>query len=200
MGLRGKEPMSDPRCIELQRRIEIEKYEDAGHGSCWLTDERVASPVEQAVLHFDGKRYRLLAWCIMPNHVHVLIETYPNFPLASVVHWWKSFTANEANRILGREGEFWQREYFDRFIRDEEHLRAAIAYIAHNPVKAGFGRSASQWRFSSAFARSATGSAAFQAAKDNSRQDAGAPRVDRTTGWETMLTALVETGFQITAT
>jgi len=163
----GDEPASDPRAIELRRRIE--KYEDAGHGACYLRNPRVAEIVEGALLHFDGIRYRLLAWCIMPNHVHVLIEPIPGFPLAEIVHSWKSFTANQANRILGRTGEFWQREYYDRFIRDERHLRAAIEYIENNPVKAGLARSPEEWRFSSAYARRA-----LQSAKER-RQDAGAP-------------------------
>jgi REP element-mobilizing transposase RayT len=149
--LRGTVPATDPRSIELRRRLE--RYEDAGHGACWLGDERIAAIVENALLHFDGERYHLLAWCVMPNHVHVLIETKSGVLLDGIVHSWKSFTANEANRLLGRKGAFWQREYFDRFIRDEKHLRATIEYIEQNPVKAGLVRSADQWRFSSAAVR-----------------------------------------------
>jgi REP element-mobilizing transposase RayT len=73
-------------------------------------------------LHFDGQRYRLLAWVVMPNHVHVLIETMTGHTLAAVLHSWKSYTAKEANRLLGRTGDFWQPEYFDRFIRDDRHF------------------------------------------------------------------------------
>jgi len=150
--LSGGETASDPRAIELRKRIE--KYEDAGYGACYLRDLRVAEVVQKALLHFDGTRYRLIAWCVMPNHVHVLFELLPGFPLAAVLHSWKSFTANEANRLLGRSGTFWQREYYDRFIRDERHLKAAIEYIENNPVKAGLVRSPQEWRFSSAYARS----------------------------------------------
>ncbi|GIV55346.1 MAG: hypothetical protein KatS3mg040_0114 [Candidatus Kapaibacterium sp.] len=175
----------DPRMVELRRRIEA--YEDAGKGMCYLRDERIAKVVQDALLHFDGERYRLLAWCIMPNHVHVLIETLPGHRLSDIVHSWKSFTANEANRLLGRTGAFWQREYFDRFIRDETHLRATIEYIENNPVKAGLVRSASEWRFSSASASgsAATGSAAFQAAQAApiiSGKDAGAPSASNVSG------------------
>lgn len=150
--LKSAESAADPRCIELVRRIA--KYEDAGRGACWLRDERIASIVENALLYFDGERYRLLAWCIMPNHVHVLSEMIRGYPLADVLHSWKSFTANEANRLLGRTGAFWQREYFDRFIRNERHLRMAIEYIENNPVKAGLARSPEEWRFGSAWHRS----------------------------------------------
>ena len=65
-----------------------------GHGACWLKDARVAEVVRDALLHFDGERYRLPAWVIMPNHVHAVIEILPGFPLDGVIHSWKSFTAS----------------------------------------------------------------------------------------------------------
>ncbi len=104
-----------------------------GHGACWLGDPRIARLVEEALLHFDGKRYRLIAWCVMPNHVHALVETREEWPLAGIVHSWKSFTAHRANRILKRSGDFWLREYFDRFIRDDRHFENAVGYIEINP-------------------------------------------------------------------
>src|SRR5205823_3893206 len=97
----------DWREIELRKRIAC--YEDEGHGACWLGQPRIGELVEQALLHFDGQRYGLLAWCVMPNHVHVLVETKLGFPLPGLLHSWKSYTATEANKILGRRGEFWQR-------------------------------------------------------------------------------------------
>jgi putative DNA methylase len=137
------------RQTERERRIAA--HLDAGHGACWLKDARVATLVENALLHFDGQRYRLLAWCVMPNHVHALVETKEGFPLSEVVHSWKSFTANEANKILGRIGDFWQREYHDRFIRDDDHYRNAVFYIENNPVRAGLAKGAETWRYSSAW-------------------------------------------------
>src|SRR5882724_2036221 len=116
--------------VELRRRIE--EYLDAGHGDCWLRQPTVARVVQNALLHFDEERYRLLAWCIMPNHVHVLIETRAQFPLASVLHSWKSFTGHEANKLLRLQGEFWQREYLDRFVRNAEHYERVVAYIEEN--------------------------------------------------------------------
>ena len=110
--------------------------------------------VEDALLHFDGQRYGLLEWCVMPNHVHVLAQTCVGFQLDKVIHSWKSFTAKAANRVLDRKGEFWMLDYFDRFIRDETHLAATIAYIRENPVSAGLVERAEDWRFSSAYARS----------------------------------------------
>ncbi|OAN40577.1 hypothetical protein A6A03_04525 [Chloroflexus islandicus] len=139
-----------PHISDEDRRNMVEAYLDAGYGSCSLRDERVARLVEENLMHFDGQRYRLLAWVIMPNHVHVLIETFPGYPLDRIVHSWKSYTAKEANKILGRTGEFWQADYLDRYIRDEQHLHSAIHYIHENPVKAGLVVRSEEWKFSSA--------------------------------------------------
>lgn len=134
--------------IEYHRRIE--EWLNRGHGSCVLRDPRVAKIVEDARLHFDGKRYRLLAWVIMPNHVHVLVETLAGHRLGDFVHSWKSFTAKEANRVLDRTGPLWQEEYFDRYIRDADHLRDARRYIEQNPVAARLVARAEDWAFGSA--------------------------------------------------
>ena len=134
---------------ERERRSQIEAYLDAGHGECHLRQSQIAALVQENLLHFDGDRYRLLAWAIMPNHVHALIET-SHTPLAEILHGWKSCTGNAANRLLNRAGDFWQPEYFDRFIRDEEHFGTAVSYIENNPVKASLITSPEEWRFSSA--------------------------------------------------
>ena len=149
-GLAGRDAGA-PREAELRRRIA--KYEDAGHGECWLRDPRIAALVEGALLRFDGQRYRLIAWCVMPNHVHALIETWDRWPLAGVLHSWKSYTANEANKLLDRTGTFWFREYHDRFIRDENHFAKAVEYIAQNPVQAGLAKVAEDWIWSGASRR-----------------------------------------------
>jgi putative DNA methylase len=73
----------------------------------------------------------------MPNHALVIVEQIEGWPLASVVHSWKSFSANAVNRVLGRTGSVWMREYFDRFMRDNDHFNTAIAYVEGNPVSAG---------------------------------------------------------------
>lgn len=86
----------------------------------------------------------------MPNHVHVLVETRMGFPLAEVVHSWKSFTSHEANRVLHRIGTLWQREYLDCFVRNAEHYENVIAYIEENPVKAGLAKVKTDWSWSSA--------------------------------------------------
>jgi REP element-mobilizing transposase RayT len=164
-------PVTDPREVELRKRVA--KYEDAGHGECWLRDPRIGEIVETALLHFDGQRYRLIAWCIMPNHVHGLIETWDRWPEgggapsplhSGILHSWKSYTATEANKILNRTGAFWFREYHDCYIRDENHFAKVVEYIEQNPVKAGLVKSAADWGFSSA------------AKQRHAGKDAGAPR------------------------
>lgn len=155
---------------EMQRFKRIEALLDAGHGECWLERPSVANIVEDALLHDDGQRYRLLAWCVMPNHVHVLIETRADYPLPTLVQSWKSYTARLINRHLGRTGTVWMRDYFDRYIRDDHHLAAVIAYIHSNPVKAGLVSNEHEWLHSSAGAP--TSPSAFFKLADG---DVGAP-------------------------
>ena len=124
--------------IQYQRlRQKIAEYEDAGYGQCFLRDERIAAIMQDTLKHFDGERYQLMCWCIMPNHVHVLIEVNEGWSLSRIMHGWRSYTAKEANRILGRTGKFWMEEYYDRYIRDDNHLQQTINYILNNPANAG---------------------------------------------------------------
>lgn len=132
---------------QLFNRIEAEL--DGGHGKCWLRQPEIGSLVEQALQHFDGERYNLLVWVIMPNHVHCIIEPFTGFPLAGIVKSWKSFTASQANKLLGRSGAFWQPDYFDRFIRDNNHLHNAANYIHYNPVAAGLCAAMEEWPWTS---------------------------------------------------
>ena len=132
-----------------QRRLgrlftrKIEGYLDQGVGSCVLALPRVAEAVAGALRYFDGIRYKLYAWCVMPNHVHVIFEPSPDHSLAQIVHTWKSFTAQRANRILGRGGEFWQREYYDHLIRNGRQLDRLVQYVLENPKRAGL----NNWRW-----------------------------------------------------
>ena len=118
---------------ERHRRKRIEAALDAGYGACFLADPRVARLVVDSLRHFDGDRYRLHAWCVMPSHVHVVVTPLGPNSLSSIVHSWKSFTANRANRQLGGSGSFWMQEYFDRAVRDERHFRAAVEYYRVQP-------------------------------------------------------------------
>jgi len=135
---------------DLERRKKIEFVLDSGLGSCWLRTDRIAAVVETALLFFDGERYRLHAWVIMPNHVHVLFTPIEPHALSQIVGSWKSFTAKECNSLLGRIGAFWEADYFDRYIRDEKHFQAATEYFEGNPVVAGLCGRPEDWRWSSA--------------------------------------------------
>ena len=137
---------NDPRVEILRKRID--KYEDAGYGQCFLQDPRIASMIQENLFHFNGVRYNVLNWCIMPNHVHVLIEVKEGWTLSTIMHGWRSYTAHQANKILGRTGDFWMDEYFDRYIRDEKHLETVVNYIDNNPVKAGLVDEAHKWPWS----------------------------------------------------
>lgn len=144
----------DPLRRALEKRRRLESLIDAGHGECWLRRADCARSVQDALLHFDGERYRLLSWVVMPNHVHVLLQTIEGWKLGSVVGSWKTFTANAIGELVRAPGEprphIWHPEYWDRFIRNERHFANAIAYIHNNPVKAGLARRAEDWRWSSA--------------------------------------------------
>jgi REP element-mobilizing transposase RayT len=144
-------PADDPRQIELRKRID--KYEDAGHGSCWLRHKDIARLMEETLLHYDGEHYRLVAWCIMPNHIPAIIEVMESHSLQKIIHSWKSYSSHEANKILQRSGKFWFREYHDRFMRNADHLATTIEYVENNPVKAGLVETKQEWQWSSAWER-----------------------------------------------
>jgi REP element-mobilizing transposase RayT len=107
-----------------------------GCGACHLRNPILADVVADNLKYFHGSRYELFAWCVMPNHVHVVFKPAEGECLDSVFHSWKSFTSHRASTIVGTR-KLWAREYFDRIVRDEKHLANAIAYVRGNPVKAG---------------------------------------------------------------
>ena len=134
---------------EREQRTQLEDYLDRGYGSCVLRDLRAASAVEAVLLHSDGRHYRLAAWVVMPNHAHVLFEMW-DLPMGDLLKAWKGASSHAINKLLGRRGTLWQREYWDRFMRDEEHFRKAQHYIEWNPVKAGLAKTPEERPFDSA--------------------------------------------------
>ncbi|MCM8539720.1 MAG: transposase [Lentisphaeraceae bacterium] len=141
-----KENSSD-NAINLKYKTLIEKYLDSGYGSCALKEDSNARIIIENWRHFHKKSYDLLAYVVMPNHVHLLIKTYEDFPLSKIIHSWKSFTAH---KIFTKEsGHLWQREYWDRFIRNEKHYWKAVDYIISNPRKAGLVKNDIDWPYSS---------------------------------------------------
>lgn len=122
---------------QQQRFLFYEEILDsATNGPRWLADPRVAKAWQDALMFFHGKRYVVICSTVMSNHVH-FIFTDLTYPIGKIMGSIKGFSAKSSNRILGREGQFWQREFFDRLIRNESDLRSKIRYVLNNPVKAG---------------------------------------------------------------
>ena len=132
-------PLTHLDRIELHRlhSQKIESFLDAGHGECLLRDPQLAEIVHNALKHFDGERYELVAWAVMPNHVHAIIRPFEGRDLPEILHSWKSFTSKEINNQCGRQGAFWMDEYYDHLIRNEEDFTNQVNYILANPEKAG---------------------------------------------------------------
>jgi REP element-mobilizing transposase RayT len=152
-----------------EQRHEVEKYLDKGRGECYLRRPEVAQLVEdnfRNFSHFSSRnqsndsntsaRYDLKAWVVMPNHVHVLFKA-GSVSMSKTVAAWKTNTARLANKLLGREGQFWEADYFDVYMRDEAHERRTIRYIENNPTKAGLVLDPKHWLWSSARFRDETG-------------------------------------------
>lgn len=153
---------------DREKRTKLEEYLDRGVGECHLRDPRTAKITEDAMLHFHNQRYELRAWCVMPNHVHVLVHVWQT-PLWKMVRSWKHYVQTQANRLLAerrlparhddgvdrnepcrRPAFQWQREYWDTFMRDEAQEKTAVRYIESNPVKAKLCDVKEPWSFSSA--------------------------------------------------
>lgn len=132
---------------DIEYHREVERILDRGLGPAYLADESIARILVENLLKFDGIRYRLLHWVIMPNHVHILLTPAEEVSLSSIMHSMKSYTASAANAQLNRTGRFWAVEYFDRYIRDYDHYEKTVAYIHNNPVKAGLSESPVTWPF-----------------------------------------------------
>ena len=135
----GNESMArdcDARLSELYSS-HIETALDAGHGACHLKDPEIARIVADSIRHFDGDRYELAAWCLMPNHCHLIIKPLGEHKLADLIRGMKTFSAGQANKRLGLAGSFWQEEYYDHIIRDLDDLHNQVAYIKRNPAKLG---------------------------------------------------------------
>ena len=110
---------------------------DAGHGACVLRQPELAQIVRDSLLHFDGDRYEMLDFVIMPNHVHLLAYFPDKAALLEQCESWKHFTGVQVNRQLGTKGRFWQQDAFDHLVRHEAQVRRLQHYIAENPAHAG---------------------------------------------------------------
>ena len=132
------EPWSVEVEFEYHQRfsVQVERWLDAGHGACLLRRRECAQIVAETLRHFEGERLVLISAIIMPNHVHALFVQNSEWPLEKLIQSWKRFTAREINNLVGRSGNLWQRDYFDRLVRDEKHFANCVRYIRRNPEKA----------------------------------------------------------------
>lgn len=118
----------------------LEERLDEGHGACLLRDPRTSEIVAQSLHKFDGVRYALGSFVIMPNHVHLIVGGIMRDCMLRQVAGWKRWTARMINERSGTQGRFWQAESFDHLIRSSEAHRRFRAYILENPAKAGLQR------------------------------------------------------------
>ncbi|HLR76411.1 MAG TPA: transposase [Balneolaceae bacterium] len=127
-------------------------------GNLWLRRDSVAQIVADRIHDFDSEKYTLICFCIMPNHVHLLVELFTQdekdknevakfLPLAETMKLIKGSTAYECNTVLSRKGQFWQHESYDHLVRDNDELERVIRYILLNPVKAGLVNKWQDWKW-----------------------------------------------------
>jgi putative transposase len=162
-----------PKLRDNEKEKRVAAYLDAGHGSCILRVPELAEMVQETFTHFAGDRYHLHAWCVMPNHVHVLFQPTNGWTMSKIVASWKSYTgrrisayAKTAGYAAPQRGQnaglvpgvpsvnptrVWHREYWDRYIRDHAHFATVVRYIHENPVKAKLVAKAHDWKWSSAY-------------------------------------------------
>jgi putative transposase len=127
-------------------------------GPRWLENKKVANIVADKIHSMNGKHFRLMAYCIMPNHVHLLIESIisnhlehlgktAKYPVTDALRLLKGSTARACNLKLKRNGQFWNHESYDHYARDEQELKRIVKYILNNPVKAGLAKEWKDWQF-----------------------------------------------------
>lgn len=135
---RHSEPWDEAAEAEYHRlfSMRLDRWLDDGYGSCRLRKPEHAQVVAQTFLHFEQDRTTMISFVVMPNHVHVLFTLNDAWTLEQVVHSWKRQSSREINRAIGKSGPFWQKNYFDRLVRDSPHLSNCVRYIRRNPTKA----------------------------------------------------------------
>lgn len=137
-------------------------------GPSWLKEPEVATIVKEAIDYRNDNVFNVAAYCIMPNHVHMLFEPMPcdvsrltestnekksrdgvsTYNVTKIMESLKKYTALRANKFLQRSGSFWQHESYDHVIRDDDELENALWYILFNPVKAGLVDDWTKWKWS----------------------------------------------------
>jgi len=136
------EPRSDRDWEELAHEItsRTEAWIDEGYGECVFRDAALANEMSDSLLHFQDERYLTSCFAIMHNHVHLVMKPLDGFELEDILESAKGFVSCKVNAQLGRRGNLWEQESYDRIVRDEEHLFRVVQYIGRNPAKAGYPR------------------------------------------------------------
>jgi type I restriction enzyme R subunit len=131
-------PLNEAQRAEYRERfpLRIERWLDEGRGACYLQRAEARQLLASTLRFFEGDRYRMAAFIIMPNHVHLLFQPLGSHELAAIVHSWKSYSARTINESLERTGTLWGDGYWDRLVRDYSHFERCRRYIARNPQKA----------------------------------------------------------------
>jgi len=133
---------SEDELIIYHRRVPHWRLAGSVYFVTWRLQKfqrELAAPERDVIVstlrHFDGQRYDLLAYVVMPDHVHILVKPFDKHPLSDLVRSWKSYTAYQVQRKHGRYGKIWQEDYFDRIIRNENEFLGKAKYILNNPLK-----------------------------------------------------------------
>ena len=132
-------PLTDEQEAEFHRLFStrMDFFMDAGYGECVLRESECRAILADSLAMFDGERFFMHSWVVMPNHVHVLFSIAEGQTLEKTVGGWKRYSARGINLFRGKEGALWQKDYFDRMIRDWNHLFRVAKYIRRNPAKVG---------------------------------------------------------------
>ncbi len=134
-GIEHLEPEQKHEFQKLRKQLWHRHLDDC-HGACVLKQPDLAAEVGKSLRHFDGERYDLDSFVVMPNHVHVLVQFRSSTTMRKQFTSWLHFSAAQINRRLGRKGKFWQSEPFDHLVRSAEQFEYLRRYIAENPAKA----------------------------------------------------------------
>ncbi|MFD2203112.1 transposase [Shivajiella indica] len=152
---RSQNKKRDLETLSRKMFIKYDKYLDSySNSKMYLKNEEAAKTVADSLHFWDKKKIELLCYCIMANHVHVLMRLFDNSEtetpkaLNQVMHSIKLYSAKKCNEFLGLEGNFWEEESYDRLIRNRKELRSIMRYILNNPVKAGLCKEMTDWKWS----------------------------------------------------
>lgn len=137
---RRNPPPRSKECWEAfakEYTTQSERWLDEGYGICHFREQRWTTDLSERLHHFQGERYFLSCWAIMPNHCHVVIKPFDGFNVEDLIGAMKGVCARHINKDLGTSGAIWEEESYDRIIRDEEHLWRVVQYIGRNPKLSG---------------------------------------------------------------